>query len=43
MKILITGPDFHRIKNMIEKAFYELGCEVKISSSKKRKSFLPAR
>ena len=32
MKILITGPDFHRIKNMIAEAFCELGCEVKVSN-----------
>lgn len=32
MKILITGSDFHRISNMIAKAFYELGYEVKISN-----------
>ena len=32
MKILITGSDFHGINNMIAEAFYELGCEVKISN-----------
>jgi spore maturation protein CgeB len=32
MKMLITGPDFYRIRSMIAKAFYELGCKVKISN-----------
>ena len=32
MKILITGSNFHGINNMIAKAFYELGNEVKLSN-----------